>query len=200
MKRDRGKTHPSEEDLALWRKVVEKATPLGPERIQYTDKYELKPAALNPVSEEKMFHPFKLGEKARMPRTENRLVPNLNEAFSNVSPNMDKRNFDRLKKGRMPIEGRLDLHGMTQKLAHRELISFILDSSIAGKRMLLIITGKGKISHDDGVMPVRQGVLKHAVPQWLRMPPLGPLVLQVTQASARHGGTGAYYVYLRRRR
>ena len=49
-------------------------------------------------------------------------------------------------------------------------------------------------------MPVRRGILRHQVPQWLQMPPLAPLVLQVTQAHGKHGGSGAYYIYLRRQR
>ena len=47
---------------------------------------------------------------------------------------------------------------------------------------------------------VRDGVLRHQVPQWLSMPPLSALVLQITQAHVSHGGGGAYYVYLRRNR
>jgi DNA-nicking Smr family endonuclease len=43
------------------------------------------------------------------------------------------------------------------------------------------------------------GVLRHQVPLWLRQPPLGQAVLQVSEAHLKHGGSGAYYVYLRRR-
>ena len=196
---NRGKK-PSKADLELWRKVVEQAKPLGPARIQYTEKTSLEPTQSSQAVSKPDLHPFKLGERARQPKPQHRLIPNLDEAFSKVSPNMDKRSFERLKKGKMPIEGRLDLHGMTQELAHRELISFIIDASATGKRLLLVITGKGKTSFDDGIMPVRQGVLKHQVPQWMKLPPLGSLVLQVAQAAPRHGGSGAYYVYLRRRR
>ncbi|MFG6543173.1 Smr/MutS family protein, partial [Sulfitobacter sp. M22298] len=53
---------------------------------------------------------------------------------------------------------------------------------------------------DGGPIPVRDGVLRHQVPQWLSMPPLSSLVLQVAQAHVSHGGGGAYYVYLRRNR
>jgi len=66
--------------------------------------------------------------------------------------------------------------------------------------LLLVITGKGRGSRDLDFMTDRRGVLKHQVPQWLSMPPLGPLVLQVVQAAPKDGGTGAYYVYLRRQR
>ena len=67
-------------------------------------------------------------------------------------------------------------------------------------RHVLVITGKGKRGLDDGPIPQRQGVLRHQVPHWLRLPPLGAAVMQVTEAHLKHGGSGAYYVYLRRGR
>ena len=89
--------------------------------------------------------------------------------------------------------------GMTVAEAHPELIRFILNGWSGGLRLVLVITGKGKPGPDFGPIPQRYGVLKHQVPQWLHMPPLGPCVLQVTEAHLKHGGSGAYYVYLRRR-
>jgi hypothetical protein len=61
-------------------------------------------------------------------------------------------------------------------------------------------TGKGKRGTDDSIIPERHGVLRHQVPQWLRLPPLNALVLQIAPAHRSHGGDGAYYVYLRRAR
>ena len=66
-------------------------------------------------------------------------------------------------------------------------------------RLVLVITGKGKRRDDTGPIPQRVGALRHQVPQWLRLPPLGPAVLQITEAHLKHGGSGAYYVYLRKR-
>ncbi|OZA16644.1 MAG: DNA mismatch repair protein MutS, partial [Rhodobacterales bacterium 17-64-5] len=83
--------------------------------------------------------------------------------------------------------------------AHPELIRFILNAQTQGLRLVLVITGKGKRREDHGPIPQRMGALRHQVPQWLRLPPLGQAVLQVTEAHVRHGGGGAYYVYLRRR-
>ena len=62
----------------------------------------------------------------------------------------------------------------------------------------LVITGKGKIQKDTGPIPRQVGILRHQVPQWLRMPPLRDKVLQVSEAHGKHGGSGAYYVYLRK--
>ena len=113
---------------------------------------------------------------------------------------MDKRQFQRLNRGKLDPEARIDLHGMTLAQAHGALNSFILRAQSKGLRLVLVITGKGRTASDDGPIPRRRGALKHDVPQWLRMAPLGPIVLEIREAHIRHGGAGAYYVYLRRRR
>jgi len=105
-----------------------------------------------------------------------------------------------MKRGKLVPEARLDLHGLTLERAHPALVSFILRSQAQGLRLVLVITGKGKERDEGGPMPVRRGVLRHQVPQWLSMPPTHQAVLQVAQAHIGHGGGGAYYVYLRRRR
>lgn len=114
--------------------------------------------------------------------------------------NMDRKAFGKLKRGKLAPEARIDLHGMTVDRAHGALQGFIFRAHGQGKRLVLVITGKGKRSDEDGPMPVRQGVLRHNVPHWLSIPPLSGLVMQVTNAHNRHGGGGAYYVYLRRPR
>jgi DNA-nicking Smr family endonuclease len=113
---------------------------------------------------------------------------------------MDRKTYDRLRRGRIEPQARIDLHGMTLSEAHSNLIGFILGAQAAGLRLVLVISGKGKRGEDHGPIPARIGALRHQVPHWLALPPIGSAILQVTSANARHGGTGAYYVYLRRRR
>lgn len=113
---------------------------------------------------------------------------------------MDRKEHQRMTRGKLKPESRIDLHGMTVARAHPALTRFILDARAHGKRLVLVITGKGKADHDAGPIPQRQGVLRHQVPLWLATPPLAAAVLQVTPAHQRHGGSGAYYVYLRRNR
>ena len=113
---------------------------------------------------------------------------------------MDRKTFGRMTRGKLLPEARIDLHGMTVAAAHPALTAFILRSQAEGRRLVLVITGKGKRSEDSGPIPVRSGVLRHQVPHWLETPPLRQVVLQVTPAHRRHGGDGAFYVYLRRRR
>ncbi len=117
-----------------------------------------------------------------------------------TSPNMDKRNFERLKRGKIKLEGQIDLHGMTLAQAHPALIAFIREADQNGKRLVLVITGKGRSSADQDSMTSHRGVLNHQIPHWLSIPPLATIVLQVAPAVQKHGGSGAYYVYLKRRR
>ena len=113
---------------------------------------------------------------------------------------MDSKAFTRMKRGKLVPEARLDLHGMTLNEAHPELVRFILMSVTRGLRLVLVITGKGLREDPHDPMPRRRGVLKTQVPQWLRMPGVSHAVLQITEAHGKHGGSGAYYVYLKKRR
>ena len=108
------------------------------------------------------------------------------------NPGLDRRTAQKLRRGQMPIEARLDLHGMTQEAAHRELSGFIARASASGKRVLLIITGKG--TREGG------GVLRQAVPRWLAEPALRGRVLATAPALPKDGGGGAFYLLLRRER
>ena len=114
---------------------------------------------------------------------------------------LDRRSAEKLRKGQMPIEGRLDLHGMTQEQGHKAVQDFIIQGQAAGKRCVLIITGKGRDAQGQrDPLSKGQGVLKRMVPHWLEQKPLAPLILKTELARPQHGGEGALYVLLRRRR
>ncbi|HJU15010.1 MAG TPA: Smr/MutS family protein, partial [Stellaceae bacterium] len=106
---------------------------------------------------------------------------------------VDRATAERVKRGRYPIEAQLDLHGMTQAAAHRALIGFVAASREAGRRCVLIITGRGLATGEPGI-------LRRAVPRWLDEPELRPYILTIAPAQPRHGGPGALYLLLRRRR
>ena len=112
---------------------------------------------------------------------------------------MDRRRFDKLRRGRLEPEARIDLHGMTSERAHAALTDFILAAHARDLRLVLVITGKGQ-ADDTPHQPRRHGILRHSLPHWLAAPPLTGRILQVATAHQRHGGAGAFYVYLRRRR
>jgi len=106
---------------------------------------------------------------------------------------IDRANAERLKRGLHRIEARLDLHGKTEAEAHHALAAFIHSSSEAGRRCVLIITGRG-------LGPTGPGVLKRAVPRWLEGVELRRKILAIAPAQPRDGGAGALYLLLRRHR
>mmetsp|Transcript_18529 Transcript_18529/g.30372 ORF Transcript_18529/g.30372 Transcript_18529/m.30372 type:complete len:197 (+) Transcript_18529:613-1203(+) len=188
------------EEAELWRKVTAKAERLHPEKpFDPSDFVTQTPA---PTARRPMFEavPKTILGPATKPKTQVRLAPSIVDQVGGAKVQMDRRSFDQMKRGKLRPEGKIDLHGMTLDRAHPALTRFILSAQAEGKRLVLVVTGKGKQRDDGGPIPVRFGVLRHQVPQWLSMPPLSQAILQVTQAHLRHGGGGAYYVYLRKRR
>ncbi len=120
---------------------------------------------------------------------------------------VDGSTAERLKRGKVVPDATIDLHGMTQAQAHTRLISFVRRAHEHEYRCVLVVTGKGSpnAQRDDSagfVMPERSkaGVLRTMVPRWLEEEGLRALVVGVHAAHQRHGGAGAIYVYLRRKR
>jgi DNA-nicking Smr family endonuclease len=119
------------------------------------------------------------------------------------TPGLDGRTSERLKRGQLPIEGRLDLHGMTQERARYALDGFIADAYGRGLRTVLIITGKGLKPRPGIVDPwagAGAGILRVQTPRWLNEAPNRARVLAFTEAQPQHGGGGALYVLIRRHR
>lgn len=122
---------------------------------------------------------------------------------------VDRRTGERLRKGRMAVEAKLDLHGMSQHQAHGAVARFIAGQQAAGARCVLIVTGKGGRTADPlekkslaarFTFGAGRGVLKEALPRWLNEPALRALIVAVTAARPDHGGSGAVYVLLKRKR
>ena len=191
----------SAEEHALWDSVARQAVPLGPKcRPDPPPEAPAIPAKepddRSPVPGPRL-PAFRVGEKASPPET---LNGRATDGAAAAAPRMDAKSFGRMRRGKLAPEARIDLHGMTLDEAHPALIGFILKSQAEGRRLVLVITGKGQRTDAAPLYPRRRGILRQQVPQWLRLPPLAPLVLEVTPAHVRHGGEGAFYVYLRRGR
>jgi len=109
---------------------------------------------------------------------------------------------ERLRRGMVEPDARIDLHGMTQQAAHRTLFAWLATAHARGHRLVLVITGKGNPRNDENApwMMSPHGVLKQMVPRWLNEPGLAALIASSGPAHARHGGEGALYVYLRKNR
>jgi len=187
------------EELELWQQVASSADPL---QNRPAPKAELPPKKLvepRPAPKDDPIPAFMLGEKTV--QTETHYFPKTTSQRLKSDPlQMDAKAFGKLKRGKLAPEARLDLHGMTLDQAHGALGRFILTSHSRGLRLVLVITGKGSKEDPYDPMPRCRGVLKTHVPQWLRMAPIAPVVMQVSEAHQKHGGGGAYYVYLRRMR
>jgi DNA-nicking Smr family endonuclease len=114
---------------------------------------------------------------------------------------LDRRQKKRLARGIVTIDARLDLHGKTQAQAHSSLLRFLRRAQTEGAKFALVITGKGALRGDgpwEG--EVASGVLRRQVPLWLALPEFRAYVSACEQADTAHGGDGAFYIRIRRRR
>lgn len=159
---------------------------------------ESKPAVLEPPAE-------KPAPSRPVPAPRGRPLPSPTELPALTyarTPGLDRRTSERLKRGQLPIEARLDLHGMTQDQARRTLDAFITQAHDRGLRAVLIITGKGlkPRARDADPWDPEPGILKTQTPRWLNEAPNRARVLAFTAAQPRDGGSGALYVLIRRHR
>ncbi|MCZ6858937.1 MAG: Smr/MutS family protein [Alphaproteobacteria bacterium] len=180
------------DDASLWRQVAESTKPLPGKSVRSPEP----PATPKPP-------PPRAAPAPTVQNTAQRqVVPALPELEPGRAAGLDRRTAERLRRGQLPIDGRLDLHGWTQDEAHRALSGFIESAHAAGQRCLLVITGKGRVRADDpyGRNAAVPGVLRTAVPNWLNQPSLRPMILGFAGAQPKHGGGGALYVLLRRKR
>ena len=189
----------SQEDLEVWKKITIQLKRNKPEVLIKKNISGLKiKKSGKSLPKAPELKPFIIGEKVL--KKEKIILPNFHEDNKINSPNMDKKNFKKLVKGKMEIEGTIDLHGLTADQAKIKLITFINHSYSLGKRLIIVITGKGKHKGFDEFQRPINGVLRQNLPEWLSGPSVTNKVLQVTQAQPKHGGAGAFYVYLRRQR
>jgi DNA-nicking Smr family endonuclease len=171
---------PDPDDLAAWAAVTDSVAPL-PGR---TRPHPPKPVV---VAEPAPRARRVAAAPAPEPRKPAAMKPAPLESLAGI----DKRNADRFRRGELPIEGKLDLHGLTQAEAHGRLVGFVERAHADGKRCLLVVTGKGR----EGV-----GVLKRALPHWLGEAGLRGRILAIATARQHHGGGGATYLLLKRKR
>jgi DNA-nicking Smr family endonuclease len=119
---------------------------------------------------------------------------------------LDGNTQDRLRKGQLDPDARIDLHGMTEDVAHDRLLAFLRNAQRGGARLALVITGKGAAPRDEHApfdMEAERrarGVLKSMVPRWFSEPEFAQLIADTRTAHRKHGGSGAMYVYLRKRK
>jgi DNA-nicking Smr family endonuclease len=170
----------SDEDRIIWTKVARTTRPLkGKPPLPADEPQAADRAALETLLDEKA--PPVAAPQPKPPERKPRPGQH----------HFDPQTRDKLAKGRLQIDARVDLHGMTQGEAHGLLLSFLHRAYAGGLRYVLVITGKGASFGSEGV-------LKRAVPAWLATPPFHGLVGSHDSAARQHGGAGAIYVRLRR--
>lgn len=177
-----------EDDVRLWKVATKDVVPLSPKR--------------NEIPENQLLENSIKDKNPEILYREIFDVPAPKTAKKQQAKDVDARTASRLRRGQLPIEARLDLHGMGQIHAYDALKDFILRAVAQRKRCLLVITGKGgrgKIVDDEADFSDENiGILRRKVPQWLNDPALSPHILQTQQAQPKDGGAGALYVLLRR--
>ena len=181
----------SDEDQALWQTVTRSIVPLKRRRMRRGLAEAARPAAKSHSNAHSKSH-----AKAQPPSLRAHAAP-ARPAAKAPPPLMpiDRRLKQRLARGQVEIDARLDLHGRTLSDAHAALLRFLHRVQGEGAKTVLVITGKGGADVDRG-----RGVLRRQVPLWLALPELRGHVLGVEEAHAAHGGAGAFYVRLRRGR
>ena len=180
----------SAEERALWRKIARSANPLDEARLQRLDDPAPPPKKAKPQSEA----PIKTGGM--------RLSSADAQKVNRPARPADRGGEKRLRRGKVEIDARIDLHGMTQAAALNSLTGFLHSARRRGCACVLVITGKGVMTkprdHAPWEYPEAPGVLRRKLPEWLARPDLAPLVSGYATAHARHGGTGAFYVMMRK--
>lgn len=205
----------SKEDFSLWQEAmrdtkrqIEKPLSKSKKTITSTQKTKelsqedkeawaqftesLKPSSMLPQSSLPKNDPQNIKEDIEKQATPpKKTIQMLN---IDIPVDIDKRTFERLKKGRLPIDDSFDFHGIGIYEAHYQLIQLIEKWQENGKRCVLIITGKGSRTPKD------QKTIRDAFPDWLNDPAVRNKILAYTKAQPKHGGSGAFYLLLRRKK
>jgi DNA-nicking Smr family endonuclease len=179
----------SPEELELWQHVAKSVRPIRrPRKKPSTDAQEKPEAKATPAPPGKM----KKTKAPPPPRATPAPPPAKPHHLTHgLSHGIDRRQAERFRKGKLAIEGKIDLHGRTQQAAHDDLLHFLRRARDHDKRCVLVVTGKGMTKS-------KTGILRQAVPRWLNEPGFRPLVLAFDYAEPQHGGEGALYVLLKR--
>lgn len=186
MARTGGGRKPPLADFHLWTEVTESVLPLKPRRRVRLKAPLPLPPAVPPLP--------KAPKIIAMPSYQSPEAPG-SQAPGVIEPRLRQK----LGRGRVPIDGTLDLHGMRQDEAFAALHRYLHVRAGRGDRTVLVITGKGlKKLNGDPTSIVERGVLRTMLPIWLNSPELRPLVAGWDQSAQGHGGEGAWYVRLRR--
>ena len=119
------------------------------------------------------------------------------------SSGLDGRTDDRLRRGLIKPDAKIDLHGFSEQRAHDALLLFLRNAQSRRHKLVLVVTGKGARLAPDTPFDMElnyrsRWILKSVVPRWLGEPAFAGIVAGTRTAHIRHGGEGALYVYMRK--
>jgi DNA-nicking Smr family endonuclease len=180
MRKGRGLTP---EEAALWRRVKACVTPLRPQPPEPPADPAEAVAPPAPAPKPRKPHTHPPGPKSYVP-------PSIPAPPANRAPEK------RVRRGQVEVVAALDLHGFNQDQARAALLSFLHAQKGPAACVVLVVTGKG------GRLVAGKataGVLKKRFPDWLAEPAVRSIIAGFAPAHARHGGGGAFYVFLKRR-
>ena len=183
-KKDHGKP---ENDEQLWEIVTRQVNPLKSAR--YAGATEKAAHSHKPVAPRKIVGRASAPVMGSSPTPSPKATPI--DLRDGDHAGLDRTTRRKLSRGNLPVEARLDLHGHNAQQAETQLRSFIQQSAIFRYRCVLVITGKGYSHGGDGV-------LRSELPRWLNSDPLRAKIVAYDFAQPRHGGQGAYYVYIKK--
>lgn len=166
--------------------------------LKHADVSSLKGQRMNPSPPSVMVVPHGSGFLAARERAAGRRRESSSPAREERAGfSLDRKLQRRLRRGRLLPQARLDLHGLTREEAYAILLRFLEAEQKAGRRFLLVITGKGRPTLD--FVGEEGGVLRRLVPRWMAQPPFTALIHSWGGAYPFHGGAGAFYVFLRKK-
>ena len=173
------------EDLTLWSEVANSFTPLNKKIQNGPIIPETNPVATKQEQQKTLIRNI-------MDSTPIYNTPTMPEMKHGQAPGLDRRTQARMKRGKMNVMAKIDLHGMYKEQAYTQLLSFLMRNYDQSRKTVLVITGKG--SRSGGQI----GVLREAVPGWLNTSPMRQYVHAFSHAAPKDGGEGALYVLLKK--
>lgn len=198
----------SDEEYQLWQVVTRDATPLARRRKpdQAVMPVAAEPATI-PDTLPRESSPAASPARDRAPAARAAEKPRPHTPQPAPLTGLDRRTAQRLTRGQIDYEAKLDLHGYNRMEAQEALRFFLSRARSVGMRCVLVVTGKGESPYSRHTLhgaqtwhaPERPGILRSAVPRWLAEAEFRTLVVGFQPAHPRHGGGGAYYILLRRK-
>ena len=164
------------------------------------DDWEIFKKSVSPIKDKtKIIFNRKIKKKQALKKSESNLedLAGLDIKSTDNSKTLEKNILKKILKGKIRISATLDLHGYSLNESKKLVLKFINNNFKSQKRLVLIISGKGKrLSVADGWEGV--GILKKNIPIWLNSVTLTEKVLWFDHAPPSKGGKGAFLIYLKK--